>query len=230
MWESCIKWCRAVWKKYNPFDIDKYIHEMSIPFQDFRDALEDIRHANNVTIALLENELAEKEYVLQQFVDVIPDMVWMKQYDECGCGGKYLYANKAIRDQLLLEEKPLGKCDVEMAKAAKVRFGDENHTFGEKCANSDLITIDNWKKGRPSSRFLESGKVMGKMIYLEVHKAVVLSEDGRMVGVCGAGRILTEYIEAVNKVELNERCLDRCNLGIKELLDVFKKYEFETED
>lgn len=230
MFDSIKKWGTAVWKKYNPFDIDTYIHEMSVPFQDFRVALEEIRHANNVTIALLENELAEKEFILQQFVDVIPDMVWLKAYDENGNGGRYLYANKAIRDQLLLDEKPQGKDDVQLALAAKCTYGFDNHTFGEKCANSDLATIENWKRGQMTSKFLESGKVKGKMMYLEVHKSVVLSEDGRMIGVCGAGRILTEYIEAVNKVAVNDACKDQCNLGIKELLDVFKKYKFESED
>lgn len=229
MWSKVKAWLCAVWYRYNPYDIDKYVHEMSSTFQDFRDALEEIRNANNVTIALLENELAEKEFVLQQFVDVIPDMVWLKQYDELGNGGNYLYANKAIREQLLLDDNPRGKTDVAMALAAKVRFGDENHTFGEKCANSDLITLANWKLGKGSSRFLESGKVKGEMVYLEVNKTVVEAGDGRVLGVCGTGRILTEYVEAVNKFVEEEDCHNACSIAVKELREVFKRYEFGSE-
>lgn len=233
MLESIKLWYRAWWKKYNPFDIDKYIHEMSEPFKEFREALDDIRHSNNVTIALLENELAEKEFVLQQFVDVIPDMVWMKAYqsvDDCA-GGRYVYANRAIRDELLLCPNPIGSSDIELAKRAKEIYGLENHTFGEKCSNSDLLTIQNYYAGLGnSSRFLESGKVKGKMMYLEVYKSVVVAEDGRLLGVCGAGRVLTEYIEAVNKIQMNEKCQDQCNLDVKNLLEVFKKYKFESED
>ena len=224
------EWLRALWKKFNPFDIDKYIHEMSQPLKDFREALEDIRHTNNVTIALLENELAEKEFILQQFVDGIPDMVWMKQYDGEGNGGKYVYANAAIRDRLLLCPNPIGSTDVELALRAKEVYGIHNHTFGEKCANSDIITIENDRNGQTSSRFLESGLVKGKMMYLEVNKSVVHSQDGRVIGVCGAGRVLTEYIEAVHEMELNEECQSSCCLSVKRVVDIFKKYEFQNDE
>ena len=221
-----IKWFQCLWDKYNPFDINKYIHEMAVPLKEFREALEEIRHDNNVTIALLENELAEKEFILQQFVDIIPDMVWMKEYDEKGKGGKYIYANKAIRDNLLLCPNPIGSTDVELALRAKEVYGIHNHTFGEKCANSDLLTIENHFAGIKSSQFLESGLVKGKMMYLEVHKAVVTTEDGRVIGVCGAGRVMTEYIEAVKELEQSKSCTQDCNLDIKKLVDIFKKNEY----
>lgn len=223
------KWLCLLWKKYNPFDINKYIHDMSKPLEEFREALEDIRHSNNVTIALLENELAEKEFILQQFADVIPDMVWLKQYDENGNGGKYVYANKAIRDQLLLCPNPIGSTDVELATRAKEIYGIHNHTFGEKCANSDLITLENDKNGISGSRFLESGLVKGKMMYLEVYKSVVKTPCGRVIGVCGSGRILTEYIEAVKEFEQTVTNDEACSLAVKKLVDVFKTYEFGEE-
>ena len=228
MLEGVKNYWKGVWKKYNPFDIDRYIHEMAAPLQEFREALEDIRHTNNITIALLENELAEKEFILQQFVDVIPDMVWLKEYDENGIGGKYVYANKAIRDHLLLCPNPIGSTDLELALRAKEVYGVHNHTFGESCANSDLLTLENDKAGFPTSRFLESGLVKGKMMYLEVHKAVVRSADGRVIGVCGAGRIVTEYIEAVKRLE-RASCDTVCCPEIQNLVSVFKKYEFDEE-
>ena len=222
-------WLKLLWKKYNPFDISDVIHEMAEPLKEFREALEDIRHHNNVTIALLENELAEKEFVLQQFVDVIPDMVWMKEYNEAGEGGKYIYANRAIRDGLLLCPNPIGSTDVELALRAKEVYGIHNHTFGEKCANSDLITIENDRNGIKSSQFLESGKVKGKMVYLEVNKSVVRAEDGRIIGVCGAGRIMTEYIEAVKILE-DSNCNNACCIEIQNLVKIFKKYEFQNDE
>lgn len=222
-------WLISLWEKYNPFDINRIIKEMSEPLRDMRESLQDIRHSNNVTIALLENELAEKEYILQQFVDVIPDMVWFKQYDKDGKGGKYIYANQSIRDQLLLCPNPIGYTDIQLAKKAKMYYGDENHTFGQKCANSDPITIANWKKGQKASRFLESGMVKGKMMYLEVHKAVVTAPDGGIIGVCGAGRIITEYIEAVNNLSKENHSDSSCCISVKKLVDIFKTYEFEEE-
>lgn len=225
-----LNWLKSFWAKYNPFDINKYIHEMAKPLQEFREALEDIKRTNNVTIALLENELAEKEFILQQFVDIIPDMVWLKEYDSEGKGGKYIYANQSIRNQLLLCPNPIGSTDVELALRAKEVYGIHNHTFGEKCANSDLITIENDKKGQPSSRFLESGLVKGKMMYLEVHKAVVKSKDGRVIGVCGSGRLLTEYVEAVKKLDNMQDCPSECCLQIKNVIDIFRKYQFGEEE
>ena len=223
-------WLKAIWKKFNPFDMDKYIHEMAIPLQEFREALEDIRHSNNVTIALLENELAEKEFILQQFVDIIPDMVWMKEYNAMGKGGKYVYANKAIRESLLLCPNPIGSTDVDLARRAKEVYGKDNHTFGNKCANTDLLTLENYlKTGVVSSRFLEHGKVKGKMMYLEVHKSVVLSEFGDVIGICGAGRILTEYIEAIHAIE-NINCGKTCCIEIKRLTNIFKKYQFDESE
>lgn len=219
------QWLINLWKKYNPFDISLYVHDITKPIHEFRIMLEDIRHSNNITIALLENQLAEKELILQQFVDIIPDMVWMKEYDDEGNGGKYIYANKAIKDKLLLCPNPIGSTDVELSLRAKEVYGIHNHTFGEKCANSDIITINNDKNGIKSTQFLESGLVKGKMMYLEVHKSVVRSYDGRVLGVCGAGRIMTEYVEAVKELEASELSTE-CSLAINKLINVFKKYEY----
>lgn len=224
-----LSWLKAIWTKYNPFDITRIVREMMEPLGEVREALRDIRHTNNVTIALLENELAEKEFILQQFVDAIPDMVWFKTYDEDGNGGEYVYANQSIRDELLLCPNPIGKTDIELAKKAKEYYGEDQHTFGQKCANSDPITIYNWKKGQTASRFLESGKVKGKMMYLEVHKAVVTSPDGRVIGVCGSGRVLTEYVEAVQELDALMTSDIACCLSVKKLVDTFKTYQFEEE-
>jgi hypothetical protein len=202
---------------------------MSEPLRDVREALQDIRHNNNITIALLENELAEKEFITQQFVDVIPDMVWFKQYDDNANGGKYIYANQSIKDNLLLCPNPIGSTDIELALRAKQVYGVENHTFGEKCANSDPITIENWKNGQKASRFLESGKVKGVMMYLEVHKSVVLNSTGKVIGVCGAGRDITLYINAVKSLEKETISDDSCCVPVKKMVDVFKSYEFEEE-
>jgi hypothetical protein len=77
---------------------------------------------------------------------------------------------------------------------------------------------------------LESGKVKGKMMYLEVHKSVVVSEGGKVLGVCGSGRILTDYIKAVKDLE-NSTLYEKssCCAAINNLLEAFKVHEFEEE-
>ena len=141
----------------------------------------------------------------------VPDMIWLK-----GLDGRYMYANTAIRDGLLCHYNPIGLNDVELANIAKRKFGKENHTFGEKCANSDGITIER----KAPSRFLENGKVRGKMLYLEVFKTPLYAGD-QMVGVCGVGRDITEYVEAYRS--------GKCR-GCDGEIDIFKKYEFQPDE
>lgn len=224
-----ISWFKALWNRFNPFDLDKVIERQFMRFENMERKLESLHMAVARDVALLENQLAEKELILQQFVNIMPDMVWMKEYDDKGNGGKYIYANQAIRDQLLLCPNPIGHTDVELATRAKQVYGVDNHTFGEKCANSDLITIENYFNKRPKeeNRFLESGKVKGQMMYLEVFKDVLVI-DGKVVGVCGSGRIMTEYIEAVRTLGAHN-CDDVCCLDVRKALSIFKKYEYGEE-
>lgn len=157
----------------------------------------------------LQKEVSDTHKMLETIGDTIPDMLWAKDIN-----GKYIYANKAIRDRLLFQEDPIGKTDVYCAGKAKEKYGDENHTFGEVCGNSDKVVLNN----KESQRFLESGNVLGEMSYLEVNKAPLYDSDGNLVGVCGTGRDLTEYVAAYRA-----RDCSKCPLT----KDIFTKYEFK---
>lgn len=156
----------------------------------------------------LTEELEFYKAMIHSVTETLPDMVWCK-----GIDGKYLYANKAIREGLIFSDFPIGRDDVELAGKAKELFGDENHTFGEKCANSDKVVLESLKP----MRFLESGMIKGKMVYLEVFKAPMFV-GGRLAGVVGAGRDMTEYVEAYRA--------HSCK-GCGKMTDIFSKYEFE---
>lgn len=163
---------------------------------------------------LLEEEKNRIEYELcfykgfaQILIEESPDMVWLKDTE-----GRYMIANTAIKEGLLLTDYPYGRGDVDISGKAKEKYGDENHTFGEKCANSDVIVKDSLK----AQRFLESGMVKGKMLYLGVFKFPFFVDD-KLVGIGGIGRDLTEYVMAYRK--------DACK-GC-DAADIFKKYEFE---
>ena len=64
---------------------------------------------------LLEEELVKRDVIINSMIENLPDMLWFKDTD-----GKYLYANKAIRENLLLSTNPVGQTDVELAKQAKL--------------------------------------------------------------------------------------------------------------
>lgn len=160
---------------------------------------------------LIKDELTLYKGMVESVGMAVPDMIWLKDLN-----GRYMYANKAIREGLLCYNNPVGLNDVELAGMAKRRFGEANHTFGEKCFNSDGITVE---RNAPS-RFLENGKVRGKMLYLEVFKTPLYAGD-ELVGVCGVGRDITEYVEAYRS--------GKCR-GCDGETDIFTKYEFQPDE
>jgi PAS domain-containing protein len=159
----------------------------------------------------LESSLAMNKGFLELLIEESPDMVWLKDVN-----GKYMLANTAIRTGLLFEPNPLGMDDIEISRNAKNRFGADNHTFGEVCGNSDKVILETLK----SQRFLESGLIQGKMMYLEVYKFPFYL-DGVLVGVGGIGRDLTTYVEAYR-----ESGCKGCPAVKK---DVFSQWEFKSE-
>ncbi|WP_304546224.1 PAS domain-containing sensor histidine kinase [Sulfurimonas microaerophilic] len=135
----------------------------------------------------------------------LPDMLWIKDND-----GKYIYANKAICDGLLMAESTdevVGKDDVFFAlrEREKHKENPEWHTFGELCFNSDLIVIENNKP----MRFEEYGNVKGEMLYLEVFKAPFYDRYGNIIGTVGAGRDITELKKTQKSLEENLQLLEQ---------------------
>lgn len=151
--------------------------------------------------------------------NTIPDLMWAK---DLNCN--YIYANKAISNTLFYgfdKKAILGRNDTELTKLCKELAGDKNHTFGEICANSDIIVLDKLTK----QRFLEYGKVGGKDIYLEVYKAPFYNESGKLLGIVGTGRDVTEwYLGIKDAITQCSNCTGNYVNNISKELD---KYKFE---
>jgi PAS domain S-box-containing protein len=209
------EWVKAkvkdLWDTYNPFDINEHVDKVLDSISKVENSITEVKEQLIKTEYQLERELQFYKAILETIGDTIPDMMWLKDAE-----GKYIYANKAIKRGLLFDCDPIGKNDVEMALAARAVYGPENHTFGEKCANSDAVVL---QELRPM-RFLESGNVKGKMMYLEVYKAPLYVGD-ELVGVCGTGRDMTEYVESYRDNECR---------GCGKMADIFAKYEFGGDD
>ena len=174
--------------------------------QEIHEGIKEVRDSLRMDKQLLLKELYKKDVIISTMIEKLPDMLWFKDVE-----GKYVYANKAIREGLLLDDSPEGKTDMELAYAAKEKYGDREHTFGEVCGDSDKDVLENEYE---SKRYVESGKVKGKMLHLEVNKSVV-KVDGEIIGVVGSGRDITEYRE-----ELIENAQ----------IDVFEKNEYINKD
>ena len=174
--------------------------------QEIHEGIQEVRDSLRMDKQLLLKELYKKDVIISTMIEKLPDMLWFKDVD-----GKYVYANKAIRENLLLDENPEGKTDLELSYAAKQEYGDIEHTFGEVCGDSDKDVLENEYE---SKRYVESGKVKGKMLHLEVNKSIV-KVDGEIIGVVGSGRDITEYREEL--------------IGNAQL-DVFEKNEYLSKD
>ena len=205
-----VEWMKQKWRKYNACKIDDYFGQLDASIQDIIDKCVRIEQQLDNEVRLLTEEVATYKGMLHSIAEVLPDMMWCKDSN-----GKYIYANMAIKTGLLFDMNPEGKCDIELSTVAKSYFGNDNHTFGEKCKNSDLIVIET----KQPQRFLESGKIKGKMVYLEVFKAPFFV-NGELRGVVGTGRDMTEYVEAYRE--------QNCG-GCGRMADIFKKYEYGEE-
>ena len=202
-----LRWLERKWQEWNSCKIDSYFGKLDQSMQAVIDKCDRIERQLAAEVKLLTEEVALYKGMLHSVAETLPDMMWCKDV-----GGKYVYANVAIKKGLLFDMNPVGKTDVELARKAKEYFGEENHTFGEKCRNSDKVVLET---GR-AERFLESGNVKGKMMYLEVFKAPWIV-NGELRGVVGTGRVMTEYVEAYRE--------QNCG-GCGKMADIFKKYEY----
>ncbi|MBK9290358.1 MAG: PAS domain S-box protein [Bacteroidetes bacterium] len=120
--------------------------------------------------------------------DNMPDMLWAKDMQK-----RFIFVNKSICDNLLHatdQEEPIGKTDLFFANRIKAERPDDPdyHTFGKICQDSDEVIFQTQTPGR----FDEFGNVRGKFLYLDVVKAPILDEQGKLIGVVGAARDITE--------------------------------------
>ncbi len=141
----------------------------------------------------------EMSRLFRLMADNIPELVWAKDLK-----GRFLFVNKADAEFLGAKdtEEPIGKDDMYFARRYRAERPDRNDwfTFGELCVNSDEIVLKTKKPGR----FDEFGNVRGKFLYLDVWKAPMFDENGRLIGTVGFGRDVTKEKKIENKLKESE--------------------------
>lgn len=173
---------------------------------------------NSKELIELKARLRYEQNLRSAVLDHLDDMVWAKDMD-----GKYLMTNKAFREKFcygLSDSEILGKNDVELAGIFKAKVGNENHTFGEVCKNSDLVIHET----REAMKFLEKGNINGKVMKLVVNKSPLTDYKGHMYGTCGTGRDVTEWHTSLEKaIEGDNSCFPEIK---KLVLQELNKLEF----
>ena len=180
----------------NIFDIPRLTREISCDVKLIRDKYDEtIKTIDEYKKELeLERDKRVKERNLfLSVLDHLDDMVWAKDLE-----GRYIVANKSFREKFcygITWDELQGMTDVELAKKFKKEVGEENHTFGELCANSDVVVQ---RSGLPQ-KFLEDGNINGKLMKLIVNKSIVVNSNNEMFAVCGSGRDVTEWYVDIEK-------------------------------
>ncbi len=171
---------------------------------------EDITERKRVEKELEKTETTYRSaYTLvRSLCDNVPDMIWAKDLEK-----RYLFANAALCRGLLNAvdtEEPIGKSDLFFAERERTSHADQPqwHTFGELCRDSDEAAMT---AGMPM-RFDEFGNVRGQYLFLDVHKAPFLDENGTMIGTVGSARDVTALKEMER--QLRER-QERLELAIR---------------
>ena len=220
---------KYIWKQVNVFDIPQLTRDISSDVKHIRKCYDDSQKAINKYKEDLEIERKARVKEQNLFVSVmdhIDDMLWSKDID-----GRYIVANKAFRNKFcygLSWNDIQGRNDIELAKIFKEKVGNENHTFGEVCNNSDEVIM----RTEASREFLEYGVINGKMMKLVVNKSPVYDETGSMYGTCGTGRDVTDWHdsleEAIAKIQSGCSCFgqEETEMLLKEL----NKLKFEEGD
>jgi len=150
-------------------------------------------------LRLASDERAKRLATMLRLVsDNVPDMIWAKDLEK-----RYLFANKAICEQLLgaaSTDEPIGRNDLFFAQRERARHPDNPlwHTFGEICQETD----DEALRSNRATQFDESGYVRGQFICLDVHKAPLFDDQGRVIGVVGSARNVTAHKAAQEKLLL----------------------------
>mgnify|MGYP000187966444 CR=1 FL=1 len=178
---------------------------------------------DNSDLVQLKRQFRKEKNLRNAVLDHLDDMIWAKDLE-----GKYIMTNKSFRERFcygLRDDEILGKDDIELATLFKSKVGNENHTFGEVCGNSDLEIHNN----QMAMKFLESGNIDGKIMKLIVNKSPLCDHKGNMFAVCGSGRDVTEWHNDLEKaIEASNCCLGA--EGRELLLKELNKLEFKNHD
>lgn len=174
-------------------------HELSWIIATVRDI--DARKKAASILAESETKYRELYRLMRLLCDNATDLIWAKDLER-----NYLFTNRALCQKLLQAtdtDEPIGKTDLYFAEREKSRHSDHPHwhTFGELCRDSDQTVMDLKKP----CQFDEFGYVQGQFLFLDVQKAPLLDESGRMIGTVGCGRDVTEQRKYEKQLILREQ-------------------------
>ncbi len=213
----------------NISELKKTIHELDT----YKNHLEELVKQRTSELKKQSGELQKQNDILQlernelrTIIDNIPDLIYIKDRES-----RFLNANQ--RQIIHLNRKRLkevvGKTDFDFypEEYANNYFSDERKIIvtGKPIINKEELTVN------------ESGK----QLYLSTTKVPLKDKKGKIVGIVGIGRDITEKIIAENRLKEQAKNLEASNLLLAErakkienlntdLVDINKKLEYANND
>ncbi len=138
-------------------------------------------------VALRTQELNEEKAFLKILINSIPDIIFYKDTNK-----QYLGANKAFEKHIGINANELiGKTDLDILPEVRAN----------KHMSSDELILTS-----ASSELFESINIMpgGKRIVMETLKTPYFSGEGKLAGLIGIGRDITEHKDAEEKITASE--------------------------
>jgi len=148
-----------------------------------------VTYADITERRMAEGELRERESLFKTLVNTIPDLIWLKD-----ANGVYLSCNKKFEPFFgASEAEILGKTDYDFVDKELADFFRENDlkaiAAGGPSSNEEQIT------------FADDGQVA----FLDTIKTPMFGSDGKLIGVLGIGRDITERRQAEEALRESEQ-------------------------
>ena len=198
----------SIWRYYNEREKKWYLNEnQAIKWQNGQIAC--LAIGTDITqlvhqeeeLKLQKEEITERRNFYRRLLDNSTDLVWAKNKQ-----GKFLFANKALADNLLIADikEIKGKTSEYFANRQKNidPSNKDYHTFGDLNVNSDKLVINNPNKNH---YYDEYGNVQGKYLYLDIHKSPLYDNNNKLIGIVGSGRIVTKEKKVENELQESEQ-------------------------
>ena len=220
---------KSILESVNIFDIPSLTREISCDVKHIKACYNDSKAAIDQYRKDLEeerNKRIKEQNLFVSVLDHLDDMVWSKDMD-----GRYIVANKSFREKFcygISWNELQGQNDIELALKFKKLVGENNHTFGEVCGNSDVVIHET----RLPKKFLEHGNINGKLMKLIVNKSPVYDYTGRMFATCGTGRDITDWHDSIEKAvkDIQHGCSCFQHKDAERILSELNKFKIEVGD
>lgn len=169
-------------------------HELRVPDDGGQDEVGAVARGFNAML----DALAHERSLLRTLVQTLPDMVWMKD-----TAGRYLLCNPPLERVFGRDEADVvGKTDHDLLPADfadQLRLHDQRAIdAGHPLRNEEWVSLAD----------------DGRRVFVETVKAPMVDAEGRVLGVVGIARDITERLRAAEQLRLSASVFAVCLEGI----------------